>query len=155
MNRIKKAYILALFIVAGFASACSKSVKSPDRTTSEVIDTALLSGNWELQLVFTSESIRTYSSADGYKLRFSSNYYFLYENGHLIRRGNYEVVNDSSASASTGLFIEPGHFEKRILFDNDTTGIKTFFDIQGNQVTFLSGFFPTDEGVKKAYNRAK
>lgn len=53
---------------------------------------------------------------------------------------------------STCLAIGAGTFTQRMIFDGDQTK-KVFFNIADEEVTFVSGCFAIDAGVKRVYKR--
>ena len=74
----------------------------------------------------------------------------IYSKGQLIRSGTYIIVNDSSFDA---LVVPAGQFQRRIIFDGDTTSLKKFFQITGKTLTIISGIFALDSGSKVEFER--
>jgi hypothetical protein len=97
--------------------------------------------------------VKDYPPGNGTILKFSDSLYERYENGNLIKSGQYKLIMDTSVEAEVGLVIPPGQFTNRIVYDNDSASDKTFIEVSNNKLTFLSGFFPSDGGSDVSYER--
>ena len=62
-------------------------------------------------------------------------------------------TKDATVMAETGLVIPSGQFTDRIVYDSDFVSHKTFIQISNNSLHFLTGFFPTDGGSDKVFER--
>lgn len=113
-------------------------------------------GTWELRQA-QNGMIPTidYAHGNGNMLIFSESGYEKCETGNLVKSGHYKVVEDGSAEAEVGLVIPSGQFTNRIIFDNDFTSPKIFFEVSNNNLTLLSGYFPLDGGSNQSYERIK
>ena len=113
-----------------------------------------LVGKWELTTVqagLTGEI--KYPPGSGNSLEFAGSTYKRYVQGILTMSGNYTIVPDNNAMNEVGLAIAPGDFENRIIFNEDMTAPKIFFNISNRKLVLLSGFFPLDGGTMTVYTR--
>ena len=116
-------------------------------------DSSLI-GNWELKTVQAGMTVEiNYPPGIGNSLEFTGSTYKRYAQGILTMSGDYTIVPDNSAMNEVGLAITPGDFENRIIFDEDTTAPKIFFNISNGRLILLSGFFPLDGGTTTVYTR--
>jgi hypothetical protein len=142
----KLIYSLIVFAISALV-ACKKD-KTGDDLTKDLI------GGWEL--VSTQASIAPmvmHPSGEGNILTFSDNEYHLYEKQQLVKEGTYTVVIDTTHSDNVCLASPGGEFSRRIIFDNDESLPKTFFQITDHKLITRSGCFAVDGGVEKEYNR--
>lgn len=111
-----------------------------------------IQGSWEMREQVSSMRT-TYPAGNGNRLLFADETYQKFEKGALVQSGQYKIIPDSTASREVGLELNPGEFTWVIIFDNDTSSPKTFFQITGNKLILLSGFFPSDAGVQTTYEK--
>jgi len=111
-----------------------------------------IQGSWEMREQVSSMRT-TYSAGNGNRLQFADATYQKFEAGTLVQSGQYKIIADSTASREVGLELNRGEFTHRVIFDNDTSSPKTFFQITGNKLILLSGFFPSDTGVQTTYEK--
>ncbi|WP_207513403.1 hypothetical protein [Longitalea luteola] len=139
-------YILVIFVMSAFV-ACKK-----DKTDNGLAQDLI--GSWELAA--TSASITptvSHPPGQGNFLSFNDNKYFIYENHELVKEGSYTVVIDTTHSENVCLTSPGGEFARRIIFDNDGSANKTFFNVAAHKLVLRSGCFAVDAGVEKVYNR--
>lgn len=138
---------LALFItVAAFAflSAGCKKDKAAAYLSIE--------GTWELRQASGMITIN-YPPGNGNKLKFSATGYEAYENGQPVKSGGYTIVEDSTVVANTCLNLPQGSFTMRIIYDNQPTAEKTFFELEANKLSFISGCYAYDAGHSLVYEK--
>ena len=138
---------IAIFF--GFLMSISLSCKKGSTENS-----TLLVGNWEIRQFQggMSPSV-TYSAGNGTILRFTSSTYESITNGQFVKSGKYKIETDFSVETEVCLIIPAGQFTKRIVFDGDYNAQKTFIEVSGNNLTFLSGCFALDGGSQKKYEK--
>jgi len=111
-----------------------------------------LEGVWELRSAVSMLS-STYPPGNGHIISFTGNKYEMKENGQIIRSGEFKVEVDLTAGESTCLNIATGKYKSRIIYDNNATATKTFFEISENRLAMLSGCFAVDAGSSLEYER--
>ena len=136
---------LSIMVIIFISCSSNSAVKSSD-TKQEI------QGSWEMREQVSSMRT-TYSAGNGNRLQFADATYQKFEAGALVQSGQYMIIADSTASREVGLELNRGEFTHRIIFDNDTSSPKTFFQITANKLILLSGFFPSDAGVQTTYER--
>lgn len=87
-----------------------------------------------------------YPSGNGHLLQFVSASYQLYAGGQLQKSGAYTILPDTRATTSVCLVLPAGQYGNRVIFDNNDSTTKQFFQIAGNTLTFLAGCFALDGG---------
>lgn len=113
-----------------------------------------LVGNWELREVQAGMTPNTqYGVGNGNRLHFSETTYEQYTNDSLVSSGTYQVVQDTTVVQEVGLVVPAGQFTSRIIFDNNPFMAKPFFQFSTGQLILLSGFFPTDGGSRRVYQK--
>ncbi|WP_121352430.1 hypothetical protein [Flavisolibacter nicotianae] len=115
---------------------------------------AALAGTWELResqngMMPTMQ----HAPGNGSRFRFTETAYEQYQNGNQVKSGSYEVVRDTTAQTEVGLDLPAGQFTNRLVLANDPSATKIFFEIEGNKLTLLSGFFPTDGGSRQIFEK--
>lgn len=118
-------------------------------------DAALrLLGTWELREVQAGMTpIAQHPAGNGNQYRFAETTYEKFENGNLQKSGTYRVVRDTTVVAEVGLVLPAGQFTNRIVFDSNLDTEKTFFGFESGKLVFLSGYFPTDGGSRRVYEK--
>jgi hypothetical protein len=112
-----------LFLLAGCCCvACKK--ESPPASTSLV-------GTWELTADINGMTghVAHHKAGNDTTITFTSSAYESRENGKMIKSGTYIVKRDS--------FYIYHMMKDRIIFDNISDNIRTFFEISGNQLSFI------------------
>lgn len=143
---IKQVAVLCLLLIlAGFACTGKKEMANEPSTS------VSLTGTWELRqaqagMMPTAE----YSAGNGNRWQFTDATFQHYTDGTLSGSGSYQLVPDTTASASVGLELPPRQFKHRLILKGDTTE-KTFIDLRGDTLEMISGFFPVDAGSRKVF----
>jgi len=91
--------------------------------------------------------LMSYLPGNGNILKFTDNTYSISSKGQVVKTGNYTIVEDHSFNA---LVVPEGQFIHRVDYQ-DSTQQKVFFQVSGDTLTFLSGIFALDSGVKMQY----
>jgi hypothetical protein len=110
-----------------------------------------IQGVWELIQISWNYTIN-YNPGDSV-LKFTDTDYEISKKGVVSKTGKYELVNDTTVNAETGLVMQPGAYTRRIIFDNRINDQKVFIEIADNKLRLASGYFPTDGGTLAAYGR--
>lgn len=143
MRKIYNFAIVILLITTLFA--CKKN-KDADASTE-------LTGTWELSATQASMvPVTNYADGNGNLLVISATTYAYYANGQVVKQGTYATVEDATAEQNTCLAISEDTFNHRMVLDGDETR-KVFFNIADGRLTFISGCFALDAGVKTVYRR--
>ena len=112
-----------------------------------------ISGIWELrEAQYGMMPNKPFPPGNGTRLHFTLTTFEQYRENKLIRSGSYLLMADTTASATVGLQLPAGQFNRRIIFNQDTTE-KTFIDLRGDSLTLVSGFFPVDAGAQQVFVR--
>lgn len=140
---MKQFSFILVVIVGLIATGCRKNGR---QNTS-------LYGTWELRGVQSGMiPYQTFAPGNGNTLSFSQTTYQKTQNNTIVQQGDYTVVNDKSVQQTVGLAEPSGQYQQRIQFNN-LPNPKTFFQIEGNQLKLLSGFFPVDGGSYLVYEK--
>ena len=91
--------------------------------------------------------LMSYLPGNGNILKFTDNTYSVSSKGQVVKTGNYTIAEDHSFNA---LVVPEGQFIHRVDYQ-DSTQQKVFFQVSGDTLTFLSGIFALDSGVKMQY----
>jgi hypothetical protein len=114
-------------------------------------------GKWELRQVSGGmiAGATKYPPGNGSVLVFDGNNYEIHANGNITRTGQYNIVkvNDATVENNVCLVLPKGQFTTRIIYDNDTSSVKKFFQVKGNQLTFYSGCYAYDAGTNQIYEK--
>ena len=123
------------------SASCEKHAQRSDSPQS-------LKGSWELSAVQSSMTpLTSYLPGNGNILKFTDKTYSISSKGQTVKTGNYTVVEDHSFNA---LVVPAGQFIHRVDYQ-DSRIQKVFFQVNGDTLTFLSGIFALDSGVKMQY----
>ena len=115
---------------------------------------AALAGTWELRESQNGMMPTTqHAPGNGSRFRFTKTAYEQYQDGNLVKSGSYQVVRDTTVQREVGLDLPAGQFTNRLILANDASATKIFFEIEGNKLTLLSGFFPTDGGSRQIFEK--
>lgn len=149
--QVKKLYMLRLFISIFILTTtivlggCKK-----DKTT---VNTQL-KGSWELTEAQTGMvPSLLYPPGNGNTLFFSDSSYQKYTDNVLESSGRYSIVTDTTASQTVGLVIPAGQYNRRIIFEGMNSNYKVFFQLSGNSLSLLTGYFPLDSGGYLVYKK--
>lgn len=137
-------------MLSGSCKKESATIASKTAASSSIV------GRWELRQSLGQVGTINYPAGNGSTIQFDASSYLtpaVFIQSNYPKQGQYHVIADTSASTSVGLTISPGEFANRIILNNDTTGIKIFYQVTNNKLVILSGFFPTDGGVELTYER--
>ncbi len=145
-------YLVVIICLAGitvFFDSCKRS-----EVRKETANSTSILGDWELkQAQHGMTPTKDFAPGNGNILKFSDSGYEKYTNGNLVKKGVYNILNDSSVMVEVGLVVPPGEFTNRIIFDNDFNSPKTFIQVSTDSLIFLSGFFPVDGGSRELYEK--
>jgi hypothetical protein len=121
------------------SASCNKNTKPSSQS---------LLGTWELHAAQSSMMPNiSYPPGNGNLLIFTDHSYSIAKGGQTVKTGNYTIAEDHSFNA---LVVPAGEFLHRIDYQ-DSVHQKVFFQINGDTLTFLSGIFALDSGVKSQY----
>jgi hypothetical protein len=144
LKKYMQKIVLAVLLLAAWMG-CKKSSSHPGQT---------ITGNWELRKTNSaSMGEKEYPAGNGRLLRFTETGYQRYTNGQLEKTGAYRLVEDVTATASVCLDFAETRFRHRIIYDNDTSSVKVFVEVQADTLWFVSGCYATDAGTAAAYVR--
>ena len=146
MKQLKK--IIGLGFLAILLIKCSKPVgKTPV--------SAFLQGEWELRQTSAAMNplVDNYPPGNGKILKFTDSRYTLYDGSQVVKEGEYAVVEDPTVSTSVCLEFPSDQFAQRVIYDNDTTVEKQFFQITGNKLSIVAGCYAIDAGHRSDYER--
>ncbi len=135
-------FALTLFLTPG----CKKS-------NPEVNQSSSLVGSWELRLIQGSIPPRNFAPGNGHIIQFTNDGYKVLDSSRVKEEGHFTITPDSSVEANVCLIVEEGQFTNRIAFSASSNPNKVFYNIEGNQLTFLSGCFALDGGSRTMYER--
>jgi len=142
-----KVFVLLAAAVFGLNS-CQKNKEE------RAVDTTQLTGTWELRQVQAGMIPATNLAAgNGNLLTFTETTYERFANGSLQKSGTYQLLHDTTATATVGLQLPAGQFNIRLVFDNDGSTQKTFIDLREGRLQVVSGYFPTDGGSWQVYEK--
>jgi hypothetical protein len=128
--------------------ACNRKVNT------ETAEAAALVGTWELREEQSGMiPTRQHPEGNGDRYRFTATTYERYRNGALEKSGEYRVEMDSTVQKEVGLQLPPGEFTQRIIFEDEPSAPKTFFQRNGDKLILVSGYFPTDGGSRHTYQK--
>ena len=142
-----KRFPLLFFLVIILINTSCKKENKDDNNIQEGLE-----GVWELRIA-GSMLISTYPPGNAHIISFTGNKYEITDNGQIARSGEFQVIEDLTASESTCLNIPAGKYTSRIIYDNNMTATKTFFEIAENKLTLVSGCFAVDAGSSLEYER--
>lgn len=136
-------------LLLAFLGSCKKN-NHADVSTSIV-------GSWELWQIAAGMNPNPYNypPGNGHILKFSDEHYAIYENGSLVKSGQYLVIRDATVEVNVCLVLPSGQFTNRIIYDSTYDGPKVFLQISNNTLTFLSGCYAYDAGSRTEYKRVK
>lgn len=137
-------------ILAMLTAGCSKDKRELKKAN------ASLKGEWELRMVSgTMLPPATYAPGNGNRLQFDGLRFEKYENGTLVNSGRYSVVHEADAQNIVCLVVDPGTFDQKILFSPESGENDMLIEIDGNNMSILTGCFAIDAGARLEYVRSK
>ena len=144
-------YILKLLGIACLTSFTISCNKAENKT--EVSD--LLVGEWELRQTSAAMNplVGNYPPGNGKIIKFTESRYALYDGAQLIKQGDYTVIADPGVETSVCLVFPAGQFANRIIYDNDTTSEKQFFQITNKRLSIVAGCYAIDAGHRADYEK--
>jgi hypothetical protein len=140
---IKCISIFCVLIIIIGPAACNKENK---------IDLTEIQGVWELRKVSGMITIN-HLPGNGHTIQFTGTRFERKENQQVVQSGEFRIVKDTNPGQSTCLIIPPGQYNNRIIYNNNITGPKTFFELSDNRLVFVSGCFAVDAGSTIEYER--
>lgn len=140
---MKRLWIAPVVVVLlWIALGCEKTVTEPE----EEFQDTVLTGTWELTYSSGGNSApQSYAPGNGYLLKFSATHYEGYMGGERRWRDTYTVVADPAAAEKTCRVLPAGTFGQAIV--QGSSGYRQYFQIQGRQLTLLSGCVAADGGL--------
>lgn len=140
-----------IFLGLAFLTVTGVSCK---KNTSVDANTAL-AGTWELRDVSGGmlAGSTKYVAGNGNTLHFDGSNYEMHTSGQPVKSGQYIVVTDTTIGDNVCLVFPKGQFTNRIIYDNDTTATKHFFEVNGNQLVLYYGCYALDNGHRLVYER--
>ena len=131
-----------ILLISGFA-ACHKE---------NIVGANDIEGKWELRKIIGSWSTTNYQPGNGNTISFDGDRYIISQNGQ-ITSGSFIIVTDPTVSESTCSIIPAEQYTNRIIFDNNSNGQKTFFELSENKLTLLTGCLAVDARSFSEYER--
>lgn len=143
---MQKKYLLFFgCVLLAVVVACTRKVNT---------ETSSLVGTWELREEQSGMiPTRQHAEGNGDRYRFTASTYERYRNGALEKSGTYRIEADSTVQNEVGLQLPAGEFTQRIIFEDEPSAPKTFFQRNGDKLVLLSGYFPTDGGSRYTYQK--
>jgi hypothetical protein len=140
--------LLGITCLTTFTFSCNKSGSKV-----EVADS--LVGEWELRQTSAAMNpvVGNYPPGNEKILKFTQSRYAIYDGAQLIKEGDYTVVADPTVETSVCLIFPARQFANRIIYDNDTTSEKQFFQITDNRLSIVAGCYAIDAGHRADYER--
>ena len=116
-------------------------------------------GTWELRNTVSQIGPVNYLPGNGSTLTFRDSTYSIANAGftpftgtNQPDEGTYLITSDSTVVTSVGIEVPEGEFRHRIIPNNDSSN-KIFFEITGNKLVILAGYFPLDSGIQLTYEK--
>lgn len=143
---MQKKYLLFVgCVLLAVVVACTRKVNT---------EPSNLVGTWELREDQSGMiPTRQHAEGNGDRYRFTATTYERYRNGALEKSGTYRVEADSTVQKEVGLQLPAGEFTQRIVFEDEPSAPKTFFQRNGDKLVLISGYFPTDGGSRHTYQK--
>jgi len=147
MSRILIAIYFGAFIT--FFAACKKdNAKEDSRNFTSII------GTWELrQLSAAMWPTNNYLPGNGNILKFTNADYETFENGQLVKNGQYAIIKDTTVEENVCLVLPGNEYTNRIIYDSNYIAVKKFIQISNNKLTIISGCYALDAGSTLTYER--
>jgi hypothetical protein len=138
---------LSFAFIFSFMSGCKKNnVKEANKSSSII-------GAWELRSTVGGIPLKTFPPNNGHVIQFTNDSYTVFDSGQAKEQGSYTITPDNSVEANVCLVIKDSQFTNRITLSASSNPYKIFFNLEGNQLTFLSGCFAVDAGSQTVYER--
>ena len=141
---------ICFVVLIVFFMACKK-----DSTENKAASHSSIVGTWELrQTAAAMNPLATnYSPGNGNILKFTEENYEAYKNGHLVRRGSYAIVPDTTVETNVCLIFPEGNYENRIDLADTLIAIKQFIQISNDTLSIIAGCYAIDAGHTAKYVR--
>jgi len=153
MNRFIPLFAIAFLMIA--QPGCKRDNTGQDKEGKfNSVSTAII-GTWELSKTTgaMNPNPTIYTSGNGNLLKFTASGYEKYQNGVLVKTGTYTIVQDLTVSESVCLNFDAGRYTDRIIYDNDNSSPKQFFEISNNKLNFIAGCYAYDAGHTMEYQK--
>jgi hypothetical protein len=138
--------ILPIIFLISTLIACKK--EKDTNTSTNIV------GNWELAETSAAMTpVITYPTGHGDYLIITDSTYAYYGAGQLVKSGTYTIMDDATVEQNVCLVIPDDQFTRRIVFDNNTSTPKVFFDIRDEKLSFISDCYAIDAGHKTVYRQ--
>ena len=134
-------YLLLAIIFMAFAGCKKQGASNEDGENGSLI------GNWELYRTFGGMMpTTTYNPGNGNLLRFDSTTYQMIRGGQIVLQGTYQLKTDSLTDVNSCALLPPRSSAPNWIVADSSTGLRTFYEINGNTLTTTSGCIPADGG---------
>lgn len=135
--------------------ACIVFITASCKKTNAVLGPDDLKGTWELRQTGAAmmPAPTNYPAGNGNTMSFTDSTYTFKNNGQTIKSGTYKIVPDATVEASVCLVIPAGQFVNRIIYDNNTTADKQFFQFINGRLHLIAGCYALDGGHSEVYER--
>jgi hypothetical protein len=143
--------IISFSTLITFSESCKKNTANKENSD---IPTSI-AGSWELRQSSGGmmPGANDYPKGNGNILKFINTNYETYENGRLIKSGQYFIIRDTTVEANVCLVLPAGRYTNRIIYDSSYNTTKEFIEISNNKLTFISGCYAYDAGHSSEYER--
>ena len=128
-------------------------------TDQEIKNQNSIVGIWELRQTVSMIGTVNHLPGNGSTLTFRDSTYSIANSGftpfagtNQPDEGTYIITEDSTVVNSVGMEVPEGEFQNRI-FPNNDKSTNIFFEISGNKLVILAGYFPLDSGIQLTYER--
>jgi len=138
----KSSLLFSLLALLVCTSGCKK----------ENINLKDIQGQWELRKAAGMFTIN-YPPGNGKTIRFTGSHFEMIDNGQVTKSGEFKIISDATVNKSTCLVLPAGQYKYRIIYNDNTNNGKTFLEITGNKLLFISGCFAVDAGSSADYER--
>ena len=136
------------------AGSCRKDAQVSVETNDTII------GTWELRQTVGNMGTINYPPGNGSIVEFNDSSFstsspkdHIFLQGPGPAHGVYRIVPDSTVNAATGLLMPAGQFTNRLVLNGNEAADKLFFHLSGSKLIVVSGYFPTDAGFEKTYQK--
>ncbi|MES2327953.1 MAG: hypothetical protein V4539_00030 [Bacteroidota bacterium] len=154
MKHILFPVYMAIFTLCLFSCKKDDAVTEVEPIT--INSAADLNGKWELRFIAGNiAGGKTFAPGNGNLFIFNNGQYESYKNGQLTIKGVFTIMSDTTVAESVCLNIKPGAYANRIVYDGNLTKPKSFFEIRGGKLEFISGCFAGDAGHSETYENIK
>jgi hypothetical protein len=148
---MKPSIIVAYLCILLISFGCKK-----DNLEKPVNYKIAVQGSWELRTTSAAmiPGAQAYPPGNGNVLKFNNSRYEKYVNGALTQSGHFAIISDLTAEENVCLVMPAGLYTKRIIYDGNFNGEKTFIQLTGNnKLDFISGCYALDAGHSSEYEK--